>query len=259
MGVAVAQMIGPTFSGCIDGIYGWQANFYLIAGPAFLVLDFFYLSCFGLFLLWSGRDASETGRRAFLKDCALPWTSWVKTILAYCPTLSFGASSFFIFSGAAPYIGATLYNLTPQKLGLLIGAPALRYIFNNYIFGCYSTRFGIEKMVTVGLIISWTIICLALLLILSGFGSVTLLLAIMSVLGVGNSISMPSATAGMNAVRASLVGTASGLVELFMIAIGGWFVDICQPFFGWPNDSVAHGNCHQHIHGSWAGVQFFVL
>ena len=105
-------------------------------------------------------------------------------------------------------------------------------------------------MVTVGLIISWTIICLALLLILSGFGSVTLLLAIMSVLGVGNSISMPSATAGMSALRASLVGTASGLVELFMIAIGGWFVDICQPFFGWPNDSVADGNCHQHIHGS---------
>ena len=47
MGVAVAQMIGPTFSGCIDGIYDWQANIYLIAGPAFLVLDFFlsFLFC----------------------------------------------------------------------------------------------------------------------------------------------------------------------------------------------------------------------
>ena len=37
MGMAVAPMIGPTLGGYIDAGYGWQANFYLIAGLAFIV------------------------------------------------------------------------------------------------------------------------------------------------------------------------------------------------------------------------------
>ena len=64
-------------------------------------------------------------------------------------------------------------------------------------------------------------ICLALLLFLIGLGSVTLLLVVMSVYGVDNGITMPSATAGMMSVRPYLAETASGLGGSFIIAIGG--------------------------------------
>ncbi len=40
IGMAVAPMIGPTLGGYIDAVYGWQANFYLIAKLAFIVLSF---------------------------------------------------------------------------------------------------------------------------------------------------------------------------------------------------------------------------
>ncbi len=75
-------------------------------------------------------------------------------------------------------------------------------------------------MVFSGLFISWMVICLALLLILIGSRSVTLLLVAMNVSGVGNGITMPSATAGLMSVRPYLAGTASGLGGSFMIAIG---------------------------------------
>ena len=42
MGMAVAPMILPTLGGYIDGLYDWQANFYLIAALAFIVLSFCY-------------------------------------------------------------------------------------------------------------------------------------------------------------------------------------------------------------------------
>ena len=88
-----------------------------------------------------------------------------KGFWACCFALSFGASTFFVFLEAATYIGATLYDLTAEKLGLFISAPALGYILGNYISGRYSLRFGIVNMVVGGLFISWTVICLALLLI----------------------------------------------------------------------------------------------
>ena len=91
----------------------------------------------------------------------------------------------------------------------------------NYISGRYSQRFGIESMVVGGLFISWTVICLALLLILLGFGSFTLLLVVRNGSGVGNGLAMPSETAGMMSVRPYLARTASGLGGSFMIAIGG--------------------------------------
>lgn len=76
-------------------------------------------------------------------------------------------------------------------------------------------------MVVGGLFISWTVICLALLLILIGFGSVTLLLFVMSVSFVASGLAMPSETAGMISMRPYLAGTESGLGGSFMIAIGG--------------------------------------
>ena len=42
MGVAVAALNGRTLGGYIDGFYGWEANFYLIAGRAFIVLGCCY-------------------------------------------------------------------------------------------------------------------------------------------------------------------------------------------------------------------------
>ena len=42
MGVAVAPLNGRTLGGYIDGFYGWRANFYMIAGLAFIVLGSCY-------------------------------------------------------------------------------------------------------------------------------------------------------------------------------------------------------------------------
>ena len=213
MGMAIAPMIGPTLGGYIDGFYGWRANFYFIAGLAMAVLCFCYFD--------QAETLQKNGKGLFEQIALYPELLGSKQFWAYCMALSFGASSFFIFLGAAPYIGGTLYGLTPQKLGLFIGAPALGYILGNYISGRCSTYFGIEKMVVSGLFISWTVISSALLLILNGFGSVNLLFLVMSLSGVGNGITMPSATAGMMSVRPYLAGTASGLGGSLMIAIGG--------------------------------------
>ena len=62
---------------------------------------------------------------------------------------------------------------------------------------------------------------MALLLILNGFGSVTLLFVVMSLSDIGNGITMPNATAGMMSVRPYLAGTASGLGGSLMIGVGG--------------------------------------
>ena len=42
IGMAVAPMILPTLGGYIDGLYCWQANFYLMVALAFSVLSLCY-------------------------------------------------------------------------------------------------------------------------------------------------------------------------------------------------------------------------
>lgn len=212
MGMAVVPMVGPVFGGRLEESFGWQSNFWVLAGLGALVWA----------LIW--RDLGETagaGAGSIRAQFAeYPELLTARRFWGYCLAAAFASGAFFAYVGGAPYVGSEVFGLSPAMVGFFFGAPAVGYFFGNFISGRYSVRVGINTMILWGCLISAVGITVLLLLFLAGFKSAVIFFGFMTFVGLGNGMVIPNATSGMLSVRPHLAGTASGLGGAFMIGGG---------------------------------------
>ncbi len=173
-------------------------------------------------LIW--RDLGETAERrsgslgAQLAEYPELLTS--PRFWGYAATSMFASGAFFAYLGGAPFIGTEIHHLNPARLGLLFGAAALGYLFGNGVAGRYSVRFGIDRMILWGTLVSLTGLAASLLLHLAGYSHPLIFFGFMVPLGFGNGMVLPNATSGTLSVRPQLAGSASGLGGALMIGGG---------------------------------------
>lgn len=113
-----------------------------------------------------------------------------------------------------------MFNLTEDKLGLYMAAPAIGYFFGNFIAGRFSTRFGMNTMILIGAGICAIGVFISLMTFLAGRATPLNFFAMISFLGFGNGLQLPNSIAGSLSVRPHLAGTAAGLGG-FMYIGGG--------------------------------------
>jgi DHA1 family bicyclomycin/chloramphenicol resistance-like MFS transporter len=212
MGMAIVPMIGPMIGGALDEAYGWKASFWLIV-------------ILGITLFWiCWRDLGETKKASH--ETLLQQFSHYPELLAsprfwgYSLAAGLTSGAFFAYLGGAPYVGTEIFGLSPSELGLYFGAPALGYLLGNGISGKYSVRFGVDRMVLAGALITVAGTLVPLLVFMFGAGDVLSFFGLMTLVGLGNGLVMPNATSGMLSVRPHLAGTASGLGGAMMLALG---------------------------------------
>ena len=212
MGMSVVPMVGPVIGGALDAAFGWQASFVLLA-----------VGGIGLFaLVWA--DMGETAKVSTASFAAqvrqYPELLRSQRFWGYCLGSAFASGAFFAYLGGAPFVGSTVFRLDSATLGFYFGAPAVGYLVGNYLSGRFSVRVGVNRMLLAGALVST--VGLAILAVLTVAGPITPgLFFLMTIpLGLGNGISLPSASAGMLSVRPHLAGTASGLGGAFMIGGG---------------------------------------
>ena len=212
MGMAVVPMLGPMLGGLLDETFGWQASFWLMA-----------LSGFGMFVLCyfdQGETKRATGETLRQQFGHYPELFSSPRFWGYSIASGLTSGAFFAYLGGAPYVGTEIFKLSPAILGFYFGAPALGYFIGNFLSGRYSMRIGINNMVLYGTIIA-TIATVASLLVFSiGQGSPVSFFGFMTIVGIGNGLTIPNATSGMLSVRPHLAGTASGLGGAIMIGFG---------------------------------------
>ena len=212
MGMAVVPMLGPMLGGLLDETFGWQASFWLMA-----------LSGFGMFVLCyfdQGETKRATGETLRQQFGHYPELFSSPRFWGYSIASGLTSGAFFAYLGGAPYVGTEIFKLSPAILGFYFGAPALGYFIGNFLSGRYSMRIGINNMVLYGTIIA-TIATVASLLVFSiGQGSPASFFGFMTIVGIGNGLTIPNATSGMLSVRPHLAGTASGLGGAIMIGFG---------------------------------------
>jgi DHA1 family bicyclomycin/chloramphenicol resistance-like MFS transporter len=212
MGMSLVPMIGPVIGGFLDQFYGWHANF------AFLLL--LGLAIFAL--LWAdlGETSAPSGISLAAQLRQYPALLTSLRFWGYAGSAAFMSGCFFAYLGGAPYVGAEVYGLTSSQVGLLFAITALGYAAGNFIAGRYSVRFGMNRMVLLGALV--TVGGLAILTVLSLFhmaGPLTFF-GLSIFMGLGNGIGLPSANAGVLSVRPDLAGTASGLGGAVMVGGG---------------------------------------
>ncbi len=212
MGMAVVPMIGPAIGGMLDAAFGWQANFWLLLILGGLVL----------WLTWAdlGETAPRSGQTFREQVREYPALFASPRFWGYALASGLSSGSFFAYLGGGPFVGDQVFGLPPEKLGFYFGAPAIGYMLGNFISGRFSVRVGINRMVYWGTIVNALGIGLNLWLFYAGLGTAISFFGLMTLMGLGNGMTIPNATAGALSVRPHLAGTASGLAGALMIAIG---------------------------------------
>ncbi|RVV99396.1 Bcr/CflA family efflux MFS transporter [Mesobaculum littorinae] len=212
MGMSVAPMVAPAIGGVLEGLAGWRATFALLA----------VLGCGALWLTW--RDMGETAqpRDISLRDQIGEYPELLRSprFWGYCAVSALSSGAFFAYVGGAPFVGATIFHLTPTALGILFGAPAVGYMLGNFLSGQFSMRLGINTMVLSGTLCTALGTTVSLAITLAGADSPLSFFGLMTLVGLGNGLVLPNATSGMLSVRPHLAGTASGLGGAFMIGGG---------------------------------------
>jgi len=221
MGMAVVPMFSPALGGFIDTNFGWEGTFFVLAGLGLIMLMMSYFD--------QGETAPVSDKSILGQFQNYPILLTSKRFWGYCLASAFGSGAFFAYLGGAPAVGAEVYALDPQSVGLFLGAPAFGYFFGNFIAGRYSKSIGIDLMVLYGLSLALFGMSLSFAISALGYGSALSFFGFMTFVGLGNGMSIPNATAGMLAIKPELAGTASGLGSAMMIGGGAALSALAGP------------------------------
>ncbi|KIN61707.1 MFS protein [Sulfitobacter noctilucae] len=212
MGMALVPMIAPAVGGVIEQSYDWHVTFWLMFVIAGGIL--------ALVITDMGETARATENTILGQFREYPELLRSPRFWGYAMAAAFCSGAFFAYLGGAPFVGSTVFNLDPFWLGIYFGAPAVGYFTGNWITGMYAMRFGINTMVLWGCMANALGSTLSLFIFLAGYGSAETFFGLMTLVGLGNGLCIPNATAGMLSVRPHLAGTASGLGGAIMIGGG---------------------------------------
>lgn len=212
MGMSLVPMFAPMIGGALDEFFGWRMTFVFLAGFGAAVLG----------LAWAdqGETKASTGLSFREQVADYPELLTSRRFWGYVFAAAFGSGSFFAFLGGAPFVATEIFGMPPSATGIFFGLPALGYGLGNYLTGRFSVRYGINRMIVWGALITSGGMALSLLLTYAGLGSAWVFFGLTSTVGLGNGLVLPNATAGMLSVRPSLAGTASGLGGAIMIGAG---------------------------------------
>ncbi|WP_170784018.1 multidrug effflux MFS transporter [Ruegeria lacuscaerulensis] len=212
MGMAVVPMIAPAIGGLLEESFGWKANFWLpfVLGTLTLIL------CFKDF----GETSAKSGKTLLQQFREYPELLTSPRFWGYSMSSALSSGAFFAYLGGAPFIGTEIFGMSAAEVGVYFGAPALGYFAGNFISGRFSVKFGVNRMVLRGCILNACGVLISALLFLIGLGTPLSFFGLMTIVGIGNGMTIPNATSGALSVRPHLAATAAGLSGAIMLAGG---------------------------------------
>lgn len=212
MGMSVVPMIGPALGGVLNGIFGWQASFVMLALLGLAVLAIVWMDL--------GETNSQKSTSFSAQFRAYPDLIRARRFWGYSLTAGFASGTFFAFLGGAPFVSTTILGLNSTEMGGYFALVALGYMFGNFLSGRFSQRAGMNRMMMIGGLVSALGAGLSLFLFEIGVLHPLSLFGPMMFVGVGNGLTLPSANAGIVSVRPQLAGSASGLGGAITIGAG---------------------------------------
>ena len=221
MGMSVIPMMAPILGGLLDEAFGWRANFAMLlaAGAAALALA------------WV--DLGETARGGLSMRAQLrgyPQLARSGVFWGYALAATFASGAFFAYLGGAPFVGETVFHLRPAEVGYWFAAPSIGYLLGNFISGRFAARVGIDRMILLGAWVTALALGAALAVTMAGALVPAVFFGAIALMGLGNGMVLPSATAGMMGVRPELAGTASGLGGAMAVAGGAGLAALAGRF-----------------------------
>jgi DHA1 family bicyclomycin/chloramphenicol resistance-like MFS transporter len=213
MGMAIAPMIGPAIGGYIDSVAGWRWSFALLGafGAIALISTWVSLPETNTF---AGQSASDQ-KRAYKIILTMP-LFWL-----YVASASLASAVFFGFLGGGPAVSSVYFEQTPFEYGLYFSLCAIGYATGNGIAGKYSETVGVSKMMSVGALVTLLGPLLSLcLFVVYADPAPWMLFVPLSLVGLGNGMTLPNVTAATISLKPEVAGAASGMLGTLQIGGG---------------------------------------
>jgi len=212
MAMVVAPMVAPLIGGLLDTRLGWRAIFAFLALASAIVL-----AGAARALPETRAETSDSG--GFLGETRALATSPSFAGYALCGALS--SAMFFTFLGGAPHVVVTMMGHSSAAYGLWFIVLSVGYMAGNFSAARFTQRFGLDRMLWVGLIIGAAGAAAEVaIVVLVPQGGPAIIFAPQTVISFGTGMLLPNAIAGAVSVRPQAAGTASGLAGCLQMGLG---------------------------------------
>ncbi|MCW9033438.1 MAG: multidrug effflux MFS transporter [Alphaproteobacteria bacterium] len=222
MSISMAPAIGPIIGGYIHVTWGWQANFWLLVG----------LACLCTVGLW--RYLPETGvpdraalkPRRVLADFAALMAN--RTYMGYTVLAGMVMCGLFAYITEGPFLLIKRHGVPTEQFGYYQAAIVAAYFCGSLFANRVMTRFGIEKVLRLGITCELVGGAGFLVLVWTGFETPYTLSGAMSFFAFGLGLvfstapmrALTVAKAGRGSAAALLGATEMGLGALGALAVG---------------------------------------
>lgn len=215
MTAAFVLASAPTLGGYIQHYFSWRAAFMFLSG--YTLLSWLVLLK-ALPETHQNKNPKATHFKVVVKNYLELLTHKVFLGYTFCSTLAY--AGILAYLTAAPFLYQTLLGLTPVEFGWLSFFIATAIATSGFINGRFVVRYGISKMILIG--ISGMILGSFLLLLLSQAGMIYVwsIVIPMMIFAFGAGISFQNAFAGAFHPFPHMAGAAGALYGFFQI-LGG--------------------------------------
>ena len=215
--MVAAPMIAPTVSGLLVEASGWRATFWLSA-----------ILC-GALVIWIRAGLTETAtltrpdtKGAGPGDLLAGFriVGQRQSFWRHAGYASFSLAGFYYFVAITPHVMHETFGAGPAAYGLYFMMLSATFMVTNFVAGPISARFGKERTLVCGAVLSFFGPVLILVLLLGGAWAPWVLFVPGMVQSFGAGLAMPNATAGAVGAAPERAGAASGLLGFsqFMLA-----------------------------------------
>jgi DHA1 family bicyclomycin/chloramphenicol resistance-like MFS transporter len=213
--MALAPFAAPIAGGWVHSLFGWRANFVLLA-------------LFGIVLLvavWRLLDETNVHKD---KDALAPSRMLInyrtllgdRRVLGYMLTVALVFGGMFTFISGSSFVLIDVMGLPPALFGFGFAVVIAGYISGGFVAGKWTGRFGLDRMILAGTIGCAGFGLLAAILAWSGITTMAALLLPLMGYFFSAALVLPNSTAGAIAPYPRIAGASSALVG-FLQMIGG--------------------------------------
>ena len=218
MAMSLAPILAPSIGGFLSDAAGWRANFWFYAGTGL-----------GLWLLVWARlpetsSVQNTGTSKFIQS----YLELLKStrFWAYTLTMAFSIGAFYIFISGLPLVAAEQLWMTQSQTGLAMGSMTVGFLCGSFLSSRLSSKQSLNTMILLGRTTATFGLLCCFVLLWAGLVPPFVLFGGTFFAGLGNGLTIPSASSAILFVRKDLSASASGLFGAVIVVFGAIFTTI---------------------------------
>ncbi|MFQ5974111.1 MAG: multidrug effflux MFS transporter [Alphaproteobacteria bacterium] len=207
MSMAVAPAVAPVIGGQLQVLFGWRANFAVIAIVSALVWLAVHLTL---------RETLPVADRRPARLATLVRTyaalGGMRTFMGYSLTVAALTAGFHSFLAAAPIVLILLLGISPELYGVYTLTVPLGFMAGNFVSSRVTQRMGVDRPIWLGNVLAVSATLVLVAVSVAGVQDVAIILAPIVVLAFANGMALPNCLAGaLSAVQPNMAGSASAL------------------------------------------------